>query len=258
MPDFSPAELLQAALEIGGSAAAIPMRYFRSEMAVEDKPDASPVTIADRETEEHIRRAIAKRFPGHGIYGEEFGESSADAAYIWVVDPIDGTRSFICGVPLFGMLLGVLRRGAPEAGVIRMPALGEAFAGCRGGVATRNGVAVRCRGVTRPEEARIFINEANRMVEREPERLKRLMAAGHIRRFSNDCYPFALLASGRIDAVVDFDLKPYDYLPIVPVVEAAGGIMTDWRGQPLGLHSDGSIVAAATPELHRAVMDRLG
>ena len=258
MPDFSPAELLQAALEISGSAAAIPMRYFRSEMAVEDKPDASPVTIADRETEEHIRRAIAERFPAHGIYGEEFGESGAGSPYTWVIDPIDGTRSFICGVPLFGTLIGVLRDGEPVAGVIRMPALDESYAGCRGGAATRNGVAVRCRGVTRPEEARIFLNEANRMVEREPERLRRLMTTGHIRRFSNDCYPFALLASGRIDAVVDFDLQPYDYLPIVPVVEAAGGVMTDWRGRPLSLHSDGSVVAAATPELHDAVMDRLG
>ena len=257
-PPLSPPDLLAAALEISGPAAAIPMRYFRGDLAVEDKADETPVTIADRETEEHIRHALAARFPSHGIYGEEFGSENADREYTWIIDPIDGTRSFICGVPLFGMLLGVLHQGAPVAGVIRMPALGEAYAGCRGGGATCDGQPIQCRRTASLAEARLFINEANIMVERQPERLARLMRVGHIRRFFNDCYPFALLAAGRIDAVVDFDLKPYDFLPAVPVIEAAGGIVTDWQGQPLGLHSDGSIIAACTPDLHRAVMDRLG
>jgi histidinol phosphatase-like enzyme (inositol monophosphatase family) len=257
MPDISPSDLLAAALDISETAAAIPMRYFRGEVAVEDKADETPVTIADKETEEHIRRAVLERFPSHGIYGEEFGRENADREHTWVIDPIDGTRSFICGVPLFGMLLGVLRDGAPEVGVIRMPALGEAYAGCRGAGATRNGETIRCRTTTALAETRLFINEANQMVERQPERLARLMRVGHIRRFFNDCYPFALLAAGRIDAVVDFDLKPYDFLPVVPVIEAAGGIVTDWRGERLGLASDGSIVAAATPELHEAIMGLL-
>ena len=116
MTDPTPEELLKAALEISESAAAIPMRYFRSGVAVEDKPDESPVTIADRETEEHIRRAILERFPSHGIFGEEFGRQDTASPYTWIVDPIDGTRSFICGMPLFGMLLGVLRDGRAEAG----------------------------------------------------------------------------------------------------------------------------------------------
>jgi histidinol phosphatase-like enzyme (inositol monophosphatase family) len=256
-PPHSPHDLLKAALEISGTAAAIPIRYFRREIVVEDKADETPVTIADRETEEHIRRALLERFPSHGIYGEEFGGENMDREFTWIIDPIDGTRSFICGVPLFGMLLGVLHNGIPEAGVIRMPALGESYAGCRGGGATRDGSPVACRPTTSLVEARLFINEANLMVERQPDRLARLMQVGRIRRFFNDCYPFALLASGRIDAVVDFDLKPYDFLPVVPVIEAAGGIVTDWRGEPLGLHSDGSIVAACTRELHSAVMDRL-
>jgi len=253
----SPQELLRAAIDISGEAASIPMRYFRSALAVEDKADDSPVTIADRETEQYIRRALRARFPEHGILGEEFGEDKADAEYTWIVDPIDGTRSFICGVPLFGMLLGVLHKGVPIAGIIRMPALGECFAGCRDGGAVLNGVPIRCRGIVHPPAARIFINEANRMVEREPERLRRLMGLGHTRRFSNDCYPFGLLAAGQIDAVVDFDLQPYDYLPLVPVVEAAGGTITDWRGLPLGLRSDGTVLAAATRDLHHAIMDQL-
>ena len=258
MPEASSEELLRAALEISETAAAIPMQYFRSPIAVEDKPDETPVTIADRETEAHIRRAIEERFPGHGIFGEEFGRSGGGADNTWIIDPIDGTRSFICGIPLFGMLIGVLSGGDPVAGVIRMPALGETFAGCRGGGATKDGAPIRCRETTRLEDARIVINEANRMLTREPELLGAADdSVGQIRRFFNDCYPFALLAMGQIDVVIDSDLQPYDYLPIVPVVEAAGGVMTDWRGEKLGLKSDGNVIAAATPELHREVMNLL-
>jgi inositol-phosphate phosphatase/L-galactose 1-phosphate phosphatase/histidinol-phosphatase len=263
MPDPSrvaqptPQDLLKAALEISAGAAAIPMQYFRSAIAVEDKPDESPVTIADRETEAHIRRAIEERFPAHDIFGEEFGKKGSGADYTWIIDPIDGTRSFICGIPLFGMLLGVLAGDEPVAGVIRMPALGETFAGCRGAGATQDGAPVRCRATTKIEDARIIINEANRMLTKQPELLARLMTLGHTRRFFNDCYAFALLAMGQIDVVVDSDLQPYDYLPVVPVVEAAGGVMTTWKGEKLGLKSDGSVLAAATPELHREIMNRL-
>ena len=257
MREPSVEELLQAAVEISGAAAEIPMRYFRSDIAVEDKADESPVTIADRETEQHIRHRIEARFPGHAILGEEFGRDAKESEYTWIVDPIDGTRSFICGVPLFGMLLGVMDRSGMAAGVIRMPALGEVFAGGRGLGATRNGAAIGCRRLAGLGKARIFINEANLMLTREPGRLQRLMRAGHVRRFFNDCYPFALLAMGQIDVVVDFDLKPYDYLPIVPVVEAAGGVITDWRGAPLGFGSDGTVLAAATPALHGDVLKLL-
>ncbi len=257
MPDPSPAELLDAALSISGEAAAIPMRYFRAGVVIEDKPDESPVTVADRETETAIRAAIEARFPDHGIFGEEFGKSRVDAEFTWIIDPIDGTRSFICGVPLFGMLLGVLHKGAPVAGVIRMPGLGEIFGGAVGVGASMNGAPIACRKGVKTAAARIFINEAIRMVDREPALLKRLMAFGHTRRFFNDCYSFALLAMGQIDAVVDFDLQPYDYLPVVPVVEAAGGIITDWRGEELGLKSDGTVVAAATKELHGELLSIL-
>jgi histidinol phosphatase-like enzyme (inositol monophosphatase family) len=256
MPEPTPQDLLTAALEISAAAAAIPMQYFRSTLAVEDKPDQSPVTIADRETEAHIRRAIEKRFPAHGILGEEFGRSGR-GDYTWVVDPIDGTRSFICGFPLFGMLIGVLHGEEPIAGLIGMPALGETFAGCRGGGATKDGAPIRCREGIRLEDARIVINEAARLLANHPATLARLVKLGQVRRFFNDCYPFALLALGQVDVVVDSDLQPYDYLPIVPVVEAAGGVMTDWRGEKLGLKSDGNVLAAASPELHREIMNQL-
>ena len=255
--DPSPEDLLKAALEISEAAAAIPLRYFRSGVQVEDKADESPVTVADRETEQRIRSAILDRFPSHGIFGEEFGHKPADGPYTWIIDPIDGTKSFISGHPLFGMLLGVLRDGVAEAGLIRMPALGECFAGARGVGATMNGQPIRCRASSRPDQARIFINEANLMLVREPARMARLMTAGHLRRFSNDCYAFGLLAMGQIDVVVDMDLKPYDYMPIVPVVEAAGGIITDWEGRALGLDSGGTVLAAGSRAMHAAMLDLL-
>jgi histidinol phosphatase-like enzyme (inositol monophosphatase family) len=257
MPKPSPAELLKAAIDFSAAATGIPMRYFRSGVAVEDKADESPVTIADRETETAIRAEIEKRFPDHGIFGEEFGKSHADAEFTWIVDPIDGTRSFICGVPLFGMLIGALQDGVPVAGVIHMPALGETFGGCRGAGATMNGAPIQCRKVASMDQARIFINEANRIFDKAPEKLAKLMTIGHTRRAFNDCYAFALLAMGQIDVVVDFDLQPYDYLPVVPVVEAAGGIITDWEGKKLGLDSQGTVAAAATTELHKALMTLL-
>ena len=234
------------------------MRFFRSSaLAVESKADESPVTVADRETEEHIRRAILHRFPSHGIFGEEFGRQSSEGPYTWIIDPIDGTKSFICGQPLFGMLLGVLRDGVPQAGLIRMPALREVFAGARGGGATMNGSPIHCRALSDLPEARIFINEANLMLVREPERMARVITAGRLRRFANDCYAFGLLAMGQIDVVVDIDLKPYDYLPIVPVVEAAGGVITDWAGDALGLQSGGTVLAAGTRELHTTMLEVL-
>jgi fructose-1,6-bisphosphatase/inositol monophosphatase family enzyme len=138
-----------------------------------------------------------------------------------------------------------------------MPALREVFSGARGIGAMVNGSPIRCRAVPSLDEARIFINEANLMLVREPERMARLMTAGRLRRFANDCYAFGLLAMGQIDAVVDMDLKPYDYLPIVPVVEGAGGVITDWAGKALGLHSGGTVLAAGTPALHAAMLDLL-
>ena len=125
-------------------------------------------------------------------------------------------------------------------------------------MATRNGEAIRCRRTGRLEDSIIYINEANQMMQLEPERLGRLMRAGQLRRFGYDCYSFALLAMGHIDAVVDFDLKPYDYLPIVPIIEAAGGIITDWSGRALGLASNGTVIAAGSPEVHGALLDVIG
>jgi histidinol phosphatase-like enzyme (inositol monophosphatase family) len=257
MAEASAEELLNAAIGISEAAAAIPRRYFHAGISVEDKPDESPVTIADRETEAFIRREIEARFPDHGILGEEFGRKEARGDVTWIIDPIDGTKAFISGYPTFGMLIGAMRGDRMAAGVINMPALHEYVGGASGVGAMRNGAPVACRA--RPlADAIIFINGADRLLAQRPDSFARLMRVGKLRRFSYDCYPFALVATGEIDAVVDFDLQPYDYLAPAAVVEAAGGVITDWRGGPLGLDSDGAVLAAGDAALHAELLGLLG
>ncbi|MCK0150680.1 inositol monophosphatase [Marivita sp. S6314] len=245
---------LEAAQRIARDAASVAMAHFRQPLDVTAKSDDSPVTIADQATERAIRSALGTAFPGETIFGEEFGQSGSHED-MWIVDPIDGTRSFITGLPLFGMLLGYVSGDGPQVGVINMPALNELYAGARGLGATLNGQRVSVSGCTSLSEARLFLNEADKMAVETPDIFARLVTAGGLRRLGADCYPHALVASGHADAVVDYGLQPYDYLPVAAVVEAAGGVMTDWQGNTLTLQSDGRTLTAATPDLHAELLE---
>jgi histidinol phosphatase-like enzyme (inositol monophosphatase family) len=246
--------LSSLASKIAIDASAIPMDYFRTALDITDKADDSPVTIADQNTERFIRDALLKNFPDHDIFGEEFGISGDLKGASWIIDPIDGTRSFISGSPLFGMLMGFLDAGVPQIGLVRMPALNETYVGVAGMGATRNGTTISCRKTTELAKAILYINEAENINAADPARFSRLCKAGHTRRMAYDCYPHAMVAAGTIDAVVDCNLEPYDYLPLVGLVQAAGGKITDWHGETLTLQSDGRVITAATPELHAEVL----
>ena len=246
--------LREVALRTALKAGAIPMAHFRAPLEVHAKADESPVTVADRETEALIRDEIAAAFPGHAIFGEEYGIEGRLDGPTWIIDPIDGTRSFITGHPLFGMLIGFLDGGVPQLGLVRMPALDETFVGLRGGGATCNGVPIRCRQTRALSEALVYVNEPERMAEADPDLFARLCRVGHTRRMAYDCYPHAMVAAGRIDVVVDRGLEPYDYLPLVALVEAAGGVITDWTGRALTLQSDGRVVTAANPDVHAEML----
>jgi inositol-phosphate phosphatase/L-galactose 1-phosphate phosphatase/histidinol-phosphatase len=250
------ADRLTPAIEITRQASAVALSHFRRPIEVVSKPDHSPVTVADRETEAAIRAELERRFPGEPIFGEEYGQSGS-GENMWIVDPIDGTRSFIVGLPLFGLLLGHVHKGRPSLGVICMPALGEVYAGRVGEGATCNGAAIRTSRCGRLSDARLMINEVDKLAAAEPAALARLLVAGDLRRTGADCYPHALVAAGLADAVVDCGLQPYDYLPVAAVIEAAGGLMTDWQGRPLDMHSDGRTVTAATPALHAEIIELL-
>jgi inositol-phosphate phosphatase/L-galactose 1-phosphate phosphatase/histidinol-phosphatase len=247
----------EIALFIATKAAITAMSYFRQGVEIDLKADDSPVTIADKQIEREVREILKERFPDHEVLGEEYGAGDLTAENVWVVDPIDGTRSFISGHPLFGFLLAHMKSGKCELGMISMPALDEQYVGQKGKGATLNGNAINTSGQKKLSDAILYINEGEKLIETEGKVLKQLLQVGHTKRFGYDCYPHALVASGQIDAVVDYDLKPFDYLPLAGVIEEAGGITTDWDGEPLTYISDGRIVSAATPELHRELISIL-
>ena len=245
---------LSLAEHIAMEASNVAMAHFRKPLDVSAKSDDSPVTVADQATERFIRDAIAAELPSDAIFGEEFGQSG-DGAGTWIIDPIDGTRSFITGMPLFGMLIGYLLEGRTQLAIINMPALQEMYSGATGLGAMLNGASIQVSECTDLNDARIFINEGDKLAKDQPEVFGQLVGAGAVRRMAADCYPHALVASGHADCVVDYDLQPYDYLPVSAVVEAAGGVMTDWDGAPLTMDSDGKTLTAATPQLHAALLE---
>lgn len=250
-------ELQVFAERLADEARTLSLSFFRQPLTIETKSDESPVTIADRAIEELIRQRIAETYPTHGVFGEEHGQDRIDAEYVWVIDPIDGTRSFITGWPLWGSLFALLRNGSPILGLIDAPVLNERWLGTETGctmTAATGKTACRTSDCTRLAEAALYSTSPDAFSAEELVVFDDVSRRAANRRFGGDCYSYAMLASGHIDAVVEGGLQPYDYLAIVPVVEAAGGVVTDWRGDRVGVHSGGRIVAAATPELHREIL----
>ena len=248
---------LDIANALADAAASHSMRWFRTSLDIITKADDSPVTLADRAAETAMREILEVRCTADGIYGEEHGGDRLEADRIWVLDPIDGTRSFITGSPLWGTLVGVLQGGRVVFGMVDMPVLGERWTGQVGKGAQRNGEAVHVSACTMIDRARIVTTSPDIFSPADWQAFDRLSRQCAMRRFGGDCYGYAQLAGGTIDLVVETGLQPYDYLGPAGLIEAAGGVITDWLGQPLGLESDGRVIAAATPELHRAALGML-
>jgi len=246
-------DLLRTANALADAASAQSMSWFRQPLEVITKADESPVTLADRAAETAMRAILAEQRPADGIYGEEHGQERLEAARVWVLDPIDGTRSFITGSPLWGTLIAALEGDRVALGMIDMPVLGERWVG-QDGVALRNGEPVRVRTTAELAQARIVTTSPDIFAPADWAAFDRLSRQCAMRRFGGDCYGYAQLAGGTIDLVVETGLQPYDYLGPTGLIEAAGGVVTDWEGRPLGLKSDGRVVAAATPTLHRAAL----
>ena len=248
---------LNTILKITAEAEKIPKQYFRQGVEIDNKSDDSPVTVADRKTEAFIRARIAQHFPDHSIFGEEFAQVDNESAYRWIIDPIDGTRSFISGMPLYGMLIALLQDGDPVLGMVRMPELGEVYTGTADGAFLNGDTRLHTSETTALAKSILYINEGEKLLAEVPETFANLCKSGREHRLSYDCYPHALLAAGHIDACVDYDLKPFDFLPLVAIIEAAGGVITDWQGGKLGMQSGGRVVSAATKELHRELLEIL-
>jgi myo-inositol-1(or 4)-monophosphatase len=260
MTEKNSSSILSIAIELADAARAHSMRHFRTALTVISKADQSPVTLADQNAEAAMRQVLQLRCPQDGIYGEEHGRERLDAGRIWVLDPIDGTRSFITGSPLWGTLIGVLDGGRVCFGMIDMPVLGERWWGrqdAQGKAAFRDGQPVQVSACTEIAQARVVTTSPDIFNAADWQAFDKLSRQCAMRRFGGDCYGYAQLAGGTIDLVVETGLQPYDYLGPAGLIEAAGGVITDWQGRPLGLESDGRVVAAATPQLHRAALEML-
>ena len=251
MTQACPDAFIALAERLAAASGPIVRRYFRADLDVEAKQDASPVTIADREAEAAMRVLVEQAYPEHGIFGEEHGFVRTEAEYAWVLDPIDGTKAFVTGMPVFGTLIAVMRNGVPLLGVIDQPVLGERWIGAAGRPTTFNGVPVRSSAAARLSSARHYATHPDMFDQGDDRaRVDALIAQVGQSRYGGDCYAYALLASGHVDLITEACLKIYDFMALVPVIEGAGGVVTDWRGAPLTRDSDGHVLAAANATLH--------
>lgn len=245
---------LELAEKLADCARSHVLSYFRKALDIDTKKDESPVTRADRETEKAMRALIGETFPGHGILGEEFGAERIDAEYVWTLDPIDGTKSFITGSPLFGTLISLVRAGQPVIGIIDMPALSERWIGCADRPTTFNGSSVRVRPCTGVGKAWLYATSPHMFKGGDFQAFERVRKQAGCTLYGIDCYAYGLLANGACDLVIEATMGVHDYCALVPVITGAGGTMTDWQGRPLGLKSDGRVVAAGDKTTAAAAM----
>ena len=252
-----PDDLIALANRMADAAGAAIRPHFRTRFEIEAKADASPVTVADRAAESAMRALIEAERPQDGIVGEEYGNIREGARHVWVLDPIDGTRSFITGRPLFGTLVALLEDGVPVLGVIDQPISGERWLGVKGRVTTLNGAACATRRCGALGHAHIGTTGPQYFAADAFARFEAVRAASRDVIYGGDCYNYALLASGHLDLVIEAGLKLYDFAALVPVVEGAGGRMTDWAGRPLSAQSSGQVIAAGDAGLVDQVLERL-
>lgn len=248
-------EFIEFASDLAARSGEVVARYFGVEdLAVETKPDASPVTRADRRAEEVMRDLIRARYPDHGIVGEEFGSEAPDSELVWWLDPIDGTISFTAGSPLFGTLIALTREGEPVLGVIHQPVVGQLVIGTLAGT-TLNGRPVRVRDTADLGRATLLTTDLDLIAEHQDEEAFSALIerTGRFRTWG-DCYGYLLVASGRADIMTDPIMNAWDLLPLVPIIRGAGGVISTWSG---GDAVGGDSCVAATPGLHGQVMSIL-
>jgi myo-inositol-1(or 4)-monophosphatase len=236
------------------------MPFFRTSLGIDNKSVGGfdPVTAADRAAEQAMRAMIRETFPAHGVIGEEFGPERADAEYVWVLDPIDGTKSFISGMPAWGTLIALTRNGRPLFGMMHQPFTREHFTG-DGGAARYRGPAGERSLHVRPceaiRDAILFTTSPLLMKAADRAAFSRVEAAAKLSRYGGDCYAYCMLAAGHVDLVIETELKPYDILALIPIVNGAGGVVTTWEGDPP--LSGGRVIAAGDERIHAAAMEML-
>jgi myo-inositol-1(or 4)-monophosphatase len=236
--------------------------FFRTSLGIEDKGSSvgfDPVTAADRAAEAAMRALIKRSFPEHGIVGEEYGNERTNSEYVWVLDPIDGTKSFITGMPAWGSLIALTRNGAPVFGMMHQPFIRERFSG-DGGAARYRGPAGERELHVRPcaglSDAMMFTTSPRLMSAEDRAAFGRVEQAVRLSRYGGDCYAYCMLAAGHVDLVIETGLKPHDIVALIPIIEGAGGIVTNWEGG--SAVKGGRVVAAGDERVHEAALKVLG
>ena len=252
------AELISVAAEMAAAARVATLAHFRSSALSADSKETArfdPVTIADREAEAAMRAVLARRRPGDGILGEEMGTAAGETGLTWVLDPIDGTRGYLAGTPTWGVLIAVADAQGPIYGVIDQPFIGERFEGGFGlsrVIGPLGEHPLACRSPRALADAILLSTFPEVGTTLEGAAFRRVAGAVRLVRYGMDCYGYALLAAGQVDLVIEAGLQAYDVAAPIAVIEAAGGIVTDWQGRPC--HHGGQVIAAANVEVHRAAL----
>lgn len=240
---MNPTTLATFAGSLADASGAIIRNYYRTPFTIDDKQDASPVTIADREAEAAIRERIRAHYPDHGIIGEEFGADNPQSDYQWVIDPIDGTKSFMIGRPIFGTLIALTFKGEPILGIIDQPVTHERWVGVKGSSTLFNGKPVKSRPCKTLKQAILCTTSPELFTQEERTLYQKVAAQVKYVIYGGDCYSYALIAMGLVDMVIESGLKPYDFAALATVVTGAGGCFTDWQGKPVSLQSNGQVLA---------------
>jgi myo-inositol-1(or 4)-monophosphatase len=237
------------------------MPFFRTSLAVENKKSGGgfdPVTAADRAAEDAMRALIRRSFPDHGILGEEYAGERTDAEYVWILDPIDGTKSFISGMPAWGTLIGLMRFGEPVFGMMHQPFTRERFSGDGGGARYRGPIGnrtLRVRTCADLADAVLFTTSPLLMNEKDRAAFARVEKKVKLSRYGGDCYAYCMLAAGLIDLIIETEVKPHDIVALIPIVAGAGGIITTWENRPA--QGGGRIIAAGDRRVHQAALEIL-
>lgn len=252
------AAVIALAHRLADASGEIVLGHFRKSLAVDTKSDATPVTVADRDSEAKMREMIRAAFPTHGIIGEEHGKDNANAEWTWVLDPIDGTKSFINGVPLFGTLIALMHNGTPWLGCINHPALSERWIGGAGSATTLNGKPCRTRACPALKQATVYTTDIQYFAPSELAAFQRLGAAALVHRSGGtDCYGYAMVAAGWTDITAEKVSELHDFAALPPVIENAGGIVTDWNARPLTQNSEGYVLAVGDKTVHASALAAL-
>ncbi len=259
-------EIIDFANQLSDLSGEVIIKYFRQNLGETQKDNQTTVTLADKEAEKVIRDAIIKQFPDHGIIGEEFGNINPAAKYQWVIDPIDGTVSFVVGKPIFGTLIALCFEGKPILGIIDQPINGERWCGIvddKATLATLNNNKIQTRNCRDLSEAILcttspffFQGKDLAMLNKISSQTKYQSQGGII--YGGDCYLYGLLAMGKVDIVIERGLHNFDFMALVPVIKAAGGAITDWSGRELNINSDGTVLACGDKILHQKILEMIG